>query len=292
LNGPFRPSVLLRLETVHIDRQFGRRDHVGQKNELPSHQLRAVTKVKIFAKRVVLPSASFLNAGAPPKTRRSVEVEEASASAARRLLEQKMTIQKHCLNPRQQRITAVQMPPTRLDHADLRVGEEMDGALKQIALRDEIGIKNAHKLAISRFQTDFECAGLESGAIDSMNQLNVEAAATQFLGARCGDLAGVIRGIVEDLDLQQILRVIQLPDSPEPALHHINVIKDGQLHRDLRQLFEVAGRHRRPFAVFEEEINDEIPVNTVGRKTDEHGEITGRPNYIAEASLHKVSCQY
>jgi hypothetical protein len=33
-------------------------------------------------------------------------------------------------------------------------------------------------------------------------------------------------------------------------------------------------------------------VDSVSRQADEHGEVTGRPNYIAEASLHKVSCQY
>src|SRR5580765_2975211 len=50
-------------------------------------------------------------------------------------------------------------------------------------------------------------------------------------------------------------------------------------------------RRRGPSPVFQEEINDEIPVNAVGRKPDEHGEVTSRPDYIAETSLHKVGCQ-
>src|SRR4051812_25216832 len=50
----------------------------------------------------------------------------------------------------------------------------------------------------------------------------------------------------------------------------------------------MAGRHRGAFAVLQEEINDEIPVNAVGRQPDEHGQVTRRPNHIAETSLHKV----
>src|SRR5256886_14280184 len=53
----------------------------------------------------------------------------------------------------------------------------------------------------------------------------------------------------------------------------------------------MAGWYGRPFPVFEEKINDEIPVNAVSREADEHGAVTRRPNHIAEASLHKVGCQ-
>src|SRR5205814_9133374 len=63
------------------------------------------------------------------------------------------------------------------------------------------------------------------------------------------------------------------------------------LNRYFWQLPKLAGRNRPPFAVFKEEINDEIPVNTVARQAEEHGEVTRRPDDITEASLHKVGCQ-
>src|SRR5256886_9761273 len=53
----------------------------------------------------------------------------------------------------------------------------------------------------------------------------------------------------------------------------------------------MAGWYGRPFPVFEEKINDEVAVNAVSREADEHGEVTRRPNHIAETSLHKVGCQ-
>src|ERR1700730_7361770 len=104
------------------------------------------------------------------------------------------------------------MPPSGLNHGDLGIGEEMDRSMKQIPRRRLIGLENADKFAISRFLPKREGAGLKSSAIDSVNQLDVEAALTQFSCARCGEFASVISRIVEDLDLQQIFRVIEFAD--------------------------------------------------------------------------------
>src|SRR6267143_2030787 len=214
LNGAFGPAVLLRLETIHVHRQFRRRHDVGKKNKFPSHQLRAITQIEIFTERVVLPAAGLLYTCAPPKTGRSVEVKKTSTSAARRLFQQKMAVQKHGLHPREQRVTAIQMAPATLNHADFRIGEK-----------------------------------------------------------------------------KQRARVIELADRAQKAFHHVNFIKNRKLNRDLWQLPKPAGWNGRAFAVLQEKINDEIPVNAVGRETNEHGEVTRRPNHIAEASLHKVGCQ-
>src|SRR5437588_12931954 len=53
----------------------------------------------------------------------------------------------------------------------------------------------------------------------------------------------------------------------------------------------MAGRFDMPLPVLEKQINDKIPMDAVGREADKHGEVTRRPNHIAEASLHKVGCQ-
>ena len=58
LDRPLGPAVLLRLEGVHLDRHFRRRDDVGQEQELPAAQLRAVAEVEILGQRVVLPAAA------------------------------------------------------------------------------------------------------------------------------------------------------------------------------------------------------------------------------------------
>jgi hypothetical protein len=239
----------------------------------------------------MLPATRFLDTRAAPKPGCAIEIKKAPASAARRLLEQKMAVQKHGLHPRQQRVASIQMAPPALNHADLRIGEKMDRPLKQIWRRDEIGIENANKLTGSRLEPDCERTGLEAGSVDTMNQLNIETALPQFFRAGSGHLAGIVGGIVQHLNLEQISRIIELADRTQKALYHVNFIKNRKLNRHFWQLPKLAGRNRGPFAVFQEEINDEIPVNAVGRQADEHGEVTRRPNHIAEASLHKVGCQ-
>src|SRR4051794_17485060 len=83
LDRPLGPAMLLRLKTVHVDRQFRRRHHVSKENEFPAHELRAIAKIEIFAKRVVLPAAGFFNARFSPKSGGAIEVEKPAAAAAR-----------------------------------------------------------------------------------------------------------------------------------------------------------------------------------------------------------------
>ena len=148
LDGALRPAMLLRFEAVHVHRQLGWGHYIRKKNEFPADELRAIAQIQIFRERVVLPAARFLDARAPPKTSRSVEIEKAAAPAAGGLLEQKMSVEKHRLHAREQRIAAIQMPPARLDHADFRVGEKMDRALEQVRLRNKISVENTDKLAL------------------------------------------------------------------------------------------------------------------------------------------------
>src|SRR5437660_367412 len=154
LNGAFGPTMLLGLETIHVDRQLGRRHDVGKENKFPTSELGAIAQVKIFAKSVVLPAAGLLDTRTAPKTGCAIEIKKASAAAACRLFKQKMAVQKHGLHPRQQRVASIQMAPPGLDHADFRIGEKMDRPLKQVWRRDEVGIENANKLTGGRFEPD------------------------------------------------------------------------------------------------------------------------------------------
>src|SRR6266446_10738251 len=183
------------------------------------------------------------------------------------------------------------MTPAGLDHADLWIGEKMDRVLKQIWRRNEIGVEDANKLARGRFESGCERSRLESGPINAMNQLNIEAALPQFFGARSSHFPCIVGGIVQDLDLQQFSRIIELADRAQKALHYVNFVENRKLNGHSRQLPKPTRRNHRAFAVLKEEINDEIPVNAVSREADEHGEVTRRPNHIAETSLHKVGCQ-
>src|SRR5947208_3373337 len=102
------------------------------------------------------------------------------------------------------------MSPAGLDHADLGVGEEMDGALEEVWLRNEISIENTNELALRGSQTGLERARLKTSPVGPVDQLDVEPATLQFRDARGRQLPGVVGRVVQHLDLEQVFRVIDL----------------------------------------------------------------------------------
>src|SRR5947208_32128 len=82
LDGPLGPAMLLRLETVHIHRQLGRSDHVGQINKFPARELRAIAKIQDFAERISLTASTLLDTRTPPETRGPTALEKPAAMAA------------------------------------------------------------------------------------------------------------------------------------------------------------------------------------------------------------------
>src|SRR5215216_5164394 len=140
--------MLLRLETIHIDWQLRWSDDVRKINKLPALKLRPIAQVEVLAQCIVLPPAALLDTGTAPQASCPVEIEKPAAAATRDLLEQKMPIQKDRLHTREQRIAAVQMSPSRLNHSNFRIRKEMDGAFEQVLFRNKIGVEDAKKLAL------------------------------------------------------------------------------------------------------------------------------------------------
>src|SRR5260370_13056836 len=116
------------------------------------------------------------------------------------------------------------MAPASLDHSYVWISEEMNGALQQIPLWHEIRIEDTKEFAFRSIESGRQRTGLESGAINAMNQLNIETALTQFVRARGGDLPGLVGRIVQHLNLQKFPRIIHFPHRTHqhhPHLHHL-----------------------------------------------------------------------
>src|SRR4051812_44295412 len=237
----------------------------------------------------MLPAAGSRDAGFSPHAGGAGKVEESSTTAASRLLKQQVPIQKHRLNPCQQRITAVQMAPTCLNHADRRVGEEMNGALQQFRLRNEIRVQYADELTFGPLKPQLQGSRLETCPVLAVDQIDIEPAAAQFFCALSSYISRVVGGIIQDLDLEKFAGIIELAYGPQQPLNDVNFIKNRQLDRNFRQPIEPACRSRLVLPVFEEQIDDEIAMNPVRRQAEEHAEITECPNYVAEISLHLAS---
>ena len=218
------------------------RHEIRQENEAPALELRAVAEVEVFGERIVLPAAGIRDAGAPPEASGAVEIEKASAPAAGGLLEQKMSIQEHGLDARENGVGAVQMPPAGLDHPDFRIGEISGSSSAACpARRHEIRIENENEFSLARNHARLEGAGFETRAIRAMDEFDVEArrpcSSRDPLG---GDLGGLIGGVVEHLHLEKLSRVFERGDRFQEPLDDVKLIENGKLDRDPRQLLETS----------------------------------------------------
>ena len=115
------PAELLHLETVNLDRQFGRAIEPRQVDELPALQLGPVTEVRIFRERIVLPAARVVDHLAPQYSGGAVEIEEVTGARSGAVLQDEVPVEKKALHFRQEVEVAIQIAPARLHHADVRV---------------------------------------------------------------------------------------------------------------------------------------------------------------------------
>src|SRR5579871_1846830 len=88
------------------------------------------------------------------------------------------------------------------------------------------------------------------------------------------DFHGLVRGIVQQLDVEQLSRVLQLAHRLEQSLDHVLLVENRQLHRHPWQLGEVRRRLRRSLLpVLVIEINEDVPVHSVSRQQDQHDKV-------------------
>jgi hypothetical protein len=93
--------MLLRLESVHVHWKLSGSHNIGQKNKFPASELSTIAEIEIFGKRVMLPTSASFNTCAPPESGGPIEIEKAATPTARSLLEQKVPIEKNCLQARE-----------------------------------------------------------------------------------------------------------------------------------------------------------------------------------------------
>src|SRR5438477_9921296 len=75
LNGDFRPTMLLRLEAIRIDRQSCRGHNGGEEDKYTARQLRAITQSQILRPGGQLPATSLATSRRSPESGRSVEIQ-------------------------------------------------------------------------------------------------------------------------------------------------------------------------------------------------------------------------
>ena len=275
LDRALGPAVLLRLEGVHLDRHFGGRDEVRHEQELPALELRAVAEVEVLGERIVLPAARVGDHLAAPDAGGAVEVEERAGAVAAAVLEDEVPVEHDRLDARQQRVVAVDVAPARLHHADLRFGELRQRPLQEVGRRHEVGVEDGDELAARDLEAGFERAGLVAGAVDAMEILDVEALRGVAADRQLGNRARLVGGVVEDLDFEEVLRIIHLDDRRDEAVDHVHLVVDGQLDRDDRKRIQLRPRLRHVVLVLHVDPHKVVAMPPVHRE-DAQDEEVGR----------------
>ena len=150
------------------------------------------------------------------------------------MLDDEVTVEHHGFHLGQHRIVAVEVLPANLDHPDVLVGEEVHRALEDVGRRDEVGVEHEDELPLARPQTIRERAGLEARAVRAVQVLDVEPERAQLFDLCLAHGLCLVRRIVENLDLEAILRIADLRDRLEQPRRDVHLVEERQLDRDER----------------------------------------------------------
>ena len=236
--------------------------------------------------------AAGLDGGFAPDAAGAGEVEEPPGGGASAVLDQMMAVEHQRLGLGQERVGAVQVPPACLDHADLRIGDEVRNDLEQkVGLGKKVGVEHGDEVALGHFETRVEGAGLEAGAIGAMHvgDFEVRLGVAKLGDVGAGEGFGFVGRVVEDLNLERAARIANGRDVVEQTGDDGGFVEDGQLNRHVRErsavdrggFGDVRRRQRRqsvahllqPTAVAEAREDQMRPVDAVHRQEQQHGEI-------------------
>jgi hypothetical protein len=223
----------------------------------------------------VLPAAGVGDHQPPPDAGRAVEVEETAGAIAAAVLEHEVTVEQNRLDPRQQRILAVDVPPARLHHPHFGIGKLRQGALQEVGGSDEVGVEDGDELAARDMEPRFEGPGLVADPVDAVQILDVEALGGEAAHGQLGDLPRLVGRIVEHLNLEPVLRVVQRADRLDQPVDDVHLVEDGELNRNDGQRVGQGQRLRNVVPVLHVQINKVVPMPAVDSQDDQDEKIGG-----------------
>ena len=201
------------------------------------------------------------------------------------------------LHPREERVIAVEVTPTRLHHTDRRVLEVADEAHQERRLRQEVRVEDRDELALGDLEAIVERAGLIAGAVGAVDVDHVEIAGRrirrELADARAHEALGLVRRVVEDLDFEAVARVIEARDVIEDADGDRGFVEQRELHGDVRELVRVRRRDVGLLDLGEALAEPQTcphevgAVEAVAREEEQHGEI-----YDAKRGLHGAGAKH
>ena len=118
-----------------------------------------------------------------------------------------MAIDAEGLGPCERGVGAIEVPPARLHHGDGGVLKKRQGLQKKVRCGHKIGIEDGDEFARRLVQALPQGPGFVSLPMRAMLQDDVETQVTILRDELLGQRRRVIRGVIENLDLQAGSRI-------------------------------------------------------------------------------------
>src|SRR5579863_7888612 len=188
------------------------------------------------------------------------------------MLYDEVAVEQDGFDLREERVVAVEVSPSCLDHADLGVvvraigrrDEIGDGAAKEIGFGDKVSVENGDEFTLGRLETVFESAGFVTFAVGAMNVDDRHALGGVAVDAGAGDLASFVSGIVENLNVKQFARVIEARDSFDETLDHVAFVENRQLNGDAGPMFDFGRGAGDVFRIDIVVVDEPVAMQPVG----------------------------
>src|SRR5690606_19908780 len=202
LGAALRPTRLLLLVRRNVQRKLSGNNNIRQIEETPAFQLCAIAQIEIFREGDILPAPCVQNGTHAPDAAGAVEVHQPSGAVAGSLFDDEMPIQRKALPHRQYIVFAVQVSPTRLYHAKLRiVYQRRDGSAQKIGIRCEVSIEDGDNFnAFEQRQPVCQRSGFVALPRAPAHMLNVQPTFLQLRDFVSDDRGGFVGRIVKYLN--------------------------------------------------------------------------------------------
>ena len=114
-------------------------------------------------------------------------------------------------------------------------------AMEKIGARQEVGVEDGHELAARNAQPGFQRTRLVARTILTVEILDVDAMRGVAPDRELRDFSRFIRRVVQDLDLEQLRRVIEAANRVDQPIGDVHLVVDRQLNGDDRKRVKWSG---------------------------------------------------
>lgn len=148
------------------------------------------------------------------------------------MFDEEVAVEEDGLGACEDGVGSVEVIPAGLDHADGGIGEVLDGIGEEIGGRDEVGIEDGDEFAFGGRGGGFEGARFVASAVVAVDVVDVVARVGELLAEGGGDLGGLVGGIVDDLDVEEVGGVVDLGGGLDDTLGDERFVVHGELDGD------------------------------------------------------------